>query len=621
MANFSIKPGEIILWHNQNFKITRVVSLEYILAVNLTNGELEKLKIAEIKCCSEEKTVTERFLDLNEVSNEEWEVATKRLEIIQPLLDLAGDRTRNDVSNVSEKSGYSIPTLYRWIDRYEFSGKLSSLLRRSRSDKGGARIDVEDDLFVRTQIQDQFLHQQRPSVAKAYRDYKEKCQAEGKSLCSQSTYERRVQEIAPRERVLKRYGPKAAREGFDPAVDKFPSGKYPLEAVQVDHTQPNVILVDDEERRPIRRPWVTFAIDIFSRMIIGFFLSLESPSASSVGLCLTHAICRKETWLRSRGIDTSWPNWGLMRSVFADNGPDFKSKSVNRACFEYKVNLNWRPLQKPEYGGHVERLMRTVKTDLADLSGTTFRNPEDRGEYDSEGRAIFTFREFERWLTIYITKYYHQRSHTGIGTSPIKRFEEGLFYGDDMPMHGLPEVVADERRLYLDFLPFKPRTVQKYGIELDRITYFHPAITQWIGVKPDNQFKKFIVKYELDQISHVYFFDPKLKDYLEIPRVRREAPPMTRFEMNFLASELRKKGKNDIDEQALIDAQRELKQIEIEAKKSTVKTRRLKQRKKEAERNQAHIAEQFSAPPVKDESGESDWEPVDAFDEIDLGLD
>ena len=50
-------------------------------------------------------------------------------------------------------------------------------------------------------------------------------------------------------------------------------------------------------RLPISRPYVTFAIDIYSRCIAGFILSLEVPSAVSVGLCLTHIAMDKAPWL------------------------------------------------------------------------------------------------------------------------------------------------------------------------------------------------------------------------------------------------------------------------------------------------------------------------------------
>jgi putative transposase len=49
--------------------------------------------------------------------------------------------------------------------------------------------------------------------------------------------------------------------------------------VQIDHTEVDVFLDDDETRNTIDiRPWLTLAIDVFTRMIVGFHLSMDKPS-------------------------------------------------------------------------------------------------------------------------------------------------------------------------------------------------------------------------------------------------------------------------------------------------------------------------------------------------------
>jgi putative transposase len=44
----------------------------------------------------------------------------------------------------------------------------------------------------------------------------------------------------------------------------------PLEVVQIDHTLVDVVVVDELERLPLGRPWLTLAIDVASRMVNGF---------------------------------------------------------------------------------------------------------------------------------------------------------------------------------------------------------------------------------------------------------------------------------------------------------------------------------------------------------------
>jgi putative transposase len=48
------------------------------------------------------------------------------------------------------------------------------------------------------------------------------------------------------------------------------------------------------------------------------------------------------------------------------------------------------------------------------LKGTTFSNVKQKGDYDSEGRAILTRAELGKWFTIYVTKVYANTFHKGI---------------------------------------------------------------------------------------------------------------------------------------------------------------------------------------------------------------
>ena len=85
----------------------------------------------------------------------------------------------------------------------------------------------------------------------------------------------------------------------------------PLEVVQIDHTQADVIIVDELSREVAGRPWITLAIDVLTRMVTGFHLALDPPSRTSIGLCLLHAVYDKSAWLAERNIEAPWPVAGL----------------------------------------------------------------------------------------------------------------------------------------------------------------------------------------------------------------------------------------------------------------------------------------------------------------------
>jgi putative transposase len=85
-----------------------------------------------------------------------------------------------------------------------------------------------------------------------------------------------------------------SREGRDAvrplqsAGGNVPAIMAPLDQVQIDHTVIDLIVVDDRDRQPIGRPYLTVAIDVYSRCLLGMVVTLEAPSSVSVGLCIAH---------------------------------------------------------------------------------------------------------------------------------------------------------------------------------------------------------------------------------------------------------------------------------------------------------------------------------------------
>ncbi|HWS37890.1 MAG TPA: hypothetical protein VN408_34795 [Actinoplanes sp.] len=71
-----------------------------------------------------------------------------------------------------------------------------------------------------------------------------------------------------------------------------------------------MIVVDERHRLPIGRPYITVAIDVLSRAIVGLVVTLDAPSALSVGLRLAHMVTGKRAWLERIGVDVAWPCLG-----------------------------------------------------------------------------------------------------------------------------------------------------------------------------------------------------------------------------------------------------------------------------------------------------------------------
>ena len=186
-----------------------------------------------------------------------------------------------------------------------------------------------------------------------------RCAQKGLALPDRRTIKARVDRIDQRTVAVKRKDAKGVKA--TKAVPAEFAASRPLEVVQIDHTEVDVFLVDETTRKTMdKRPWLTLAIDVFTRMVVGFHLSMDKPSRVSLGLCMLNAVYDKSAWLKEREIDASWPAAGLPEAVHSDNGADFRSRAFAWACREEGIKLIFRPIGAPHYGGHIERLIGTT---------------------------------------------------------------------------------------------------------------------------------------------------------------------------------------------------------------------------------------------------------------------
>jgi putative transposase len=80
------------------------------------------------------------------------------------------------------------------------------------------------------------------------------------------------------------------------------------------------------------------------RCVLGMVVTLEAPSAVSVGLCLVHAACDKRPWLEGLNVEMDWPMSGKPRLLYLDNAAEFKSEALRRGCEQHGIRLDYRPL-------------------------------------------------------------------------------------------------------------------------------------------------------------------------------------------------------------------------------------------------------------------------------------
>lgn len=162
-----IKPGQPVSVAGRLHEITRVVGFDAVLARDQETGELRKVAIADLELPIEAARdgEGERRPDLAAIPQKDWDIAEKKFEIIKPLLGKAG-RTAADVEGRARAASVDRSTVYRWLDTYERSGLLSSLLLPDRTGSREKRLDEEVEAIVKDAIKNRDLTKRKLSVMK-----------------------------------------------------------------------------------------------------------------------------------------------------------------------------------------------------------------------------------------------------------------------------------------------------------------------------------------------------------------------------------------------------------------------------------------------------------------------
>jgi putative transposase len=333
--------------------------------------------------------------------------------------------------------------------------------------------------------------------------------------------------------------------------------------VQIDHTLVDIQLVDDLTREPLGRPWLTLLLDVCTRCVVGFTVSLDPPSAAGVGLAMAQGVLPKSEWLNERHLELAWPMLGIPQQLHLDNGREFHSRALERGCQQYGIEIDYRPPGKPRFGGHIERLMGTFMQRVHALPGSTSSNVVERGDYPSEKKAVLTLDEFDRIFALGVLGPYHNDLHSELGKTPAAAWTEGI------AATGNPRMPPNPKEFVWHFLPFEERIIGRPGIRLFNIKYFDSALVSVL----DGADRKRRVKYNPRDMSTVYV---EMSDgsHLPVRYADLRRPPISLWEHRRAVRSLKEQGRATIDEAAIFQAIEEQRRILDQAKAASKTARR-----------------------------------------------
>ncbi|AYH43129.1 hypothetical protein CDA09_06980 [Azoarcus sp. DN11] len=127
----------------------------------------------------------------------------------------------------------------------------------------------------------------------------------------------------------------------------------------MDHTELDIELVSLKTGKSLGRPWLSLAIDAFTRRIVGIYLSFDPPSYRSNMMLLRDIVRRHRR---------------LPQFIVVDNGADFRSEDFKHFAELMRIHVRYCPAGNPRHGSVMERIFGRIHTEyIHNLAGNTNR--------------------------------------------------------------------------------------------------------------------------------------------------------------------------------------------------------------------------------------------------------
>ena len=189
-----------------------------------------------------------------------------------------------------------------------------------------------------------------------------------------------------------------------PQLDIFGPGSI----YELDSTVADVYLVSALDRnRILGRPVLYFVKDAFSRLIVGFGVTLFGPSWTTAMIALENTMRDKVALCREFGIYISpsqWPSRHLPRAIRADRG-ELLSKNSDTLVNDLDVEIDTTAPYRPDWKGMIEENFHLINGMTIHWLPGQPNKIQKRGGKDYRYDACLTLYEFRQIIISSIIQY------------------------------------------------------------------------------------------------------------------------------------------------------------------------------------------------------------------------
>ncbi len=419
------------------------------------------------------------------------------------------------INNVLETGKASKPQLYKLLRRYWQRGQTPNALlpdyknsggkgkkrvasgkklgrRRTFTPGVGATIDAQTERLFRMAIDKYLLKDKGCSFPYAHRRFKDIYEQYFPDIKeSEMPTRRQMQHFYQREYQLpETLKKRKSRIEFNKdtrpilstaAADALgPGSRY-----EIDATIADIYLVSDSERRNIvGRPVVYFVMDVFSRMVAGFYVGFENPSYPAAIQALTMALGNKVRLCEEFGFEISeadWPAIGLPDAILADRG-ELLGHQIESLESSFSVRIENTPPYRGDAKGIVERNFSTIQADFKPFAPGVVRETivRKQGGRDYRLDAKLSIRDFKEIILSSVLM--HNQSAVlerydrepdmpaNLEMTPLSLWNWGI-------QHRTGRLrAASEDAIRISLLPRTKATVSDMGVSVFGVYYTSPEV-------------------------------------------------------------------------------------------------------------------------------------------------
>ena len=301
------------------------------------------------------------------------------------------------------------------------AGSQKSGAKRKFGNGTGIKITPEIERLFRLIVESELLNDKKINITSAHRQFEELFiqhyphikQADIPTRRQFDHFYKREyelpQRIEARTPVLSFQKDIRPLSGTATANTIGPGSRY-----EIDATIADIYLVADDDRSKILgRPILYVVVDVFSRMVVGFYIGFHNPSYVVAMQAIVTACSDKVSLCKLLGIDIQpeqWPTIGLPDAILADRG-EMMSHQIERLVHGYNVRIENAPAYRGDAKGIVERYFGTLQAEFKPYAPGVVKGNriQKHGEKDYRLEAVVPISAFAKMIikTILYRNQYH----------------------------------------------------------------------------------------------------------------------------------------------------------------------------------------------------------------------